>query len=103
MCVSSLPEFCEKLSQVVLGWDSNPQPFQLCFGSGYRKDIRNVKSASGIKKINFGFYPDTNRPYAHDVISVRRPRIEVKRRLFIGQSMCVLIVSSPFDLKDAAG
>ena len=25
------------------------------------------------------------RPYAHDVISVRHPRLEVKRRLFIGQ------------------
>ena len=41
-----------------------------------------------------------NRPYAHDVILVRRPRLEVKRGLLIGQSMCVSIVSSPFDLKD---
>ena len=41
-----------------------------------------------------------NRPYAYDVISVRRSRLEVKRRLFIGQSMCVVIVSSSFDLKD---
>ena len=30
-----------------------------------------------------------NRPYAHDVISVGRPHLEVKRRLFIGQS-CAL-------------
>ena len=27
-----------------------------------------------------------NRPYAHDVISVGRPHVEVKRMLFIGQS-----------------
>ena len=27
----------------------------------------------------------TYRPYAHDVISVGRPHLEVKRRLFIGQ------------------
>ena len=47
-----------------------------------------------------GTFLNEYRPYAHDVISVRRPHIEVKTRLFIGQSMCVLIVSSPFDLKD---
>ena len=27
-----------------------------------------------------------NRPYAHDVISVGHPNLEVKRRSFIGQS-----------------
>ena len=38
-----------------------------------------------------------NRPYAHDVISIGRPHLEVKRRLFIGQSSATRVQICAFD------
>ena len=38
-----------------------------------------------------------NRPCAYDVISVGRPHLEVKRRLFIGQSCVPRVQITGFD------
>ena len=74
----------KKIKRILLGWDLKVQTHgDLCdsravsyqldhrdwqleaariiyFSSGYRNKLKNVKFASGIKNVNFGFYPYTD-------------------------------------------
>ena len=52
-------------------------------GSDERTELEAESKAEAV--VSKGPKLVTNRPYAHDVISVGRPHLEVKRRLFIGQ------------------
>ncbi len=52
----------------------------------------------GLQLVWIFFYKGFNRPYAHDVISVGCPRLEVKRRLFIGQSCAPRVQICAFQL-----